>query len=89
MAAQKGIAGRGMLFDYAGEMDQNEIIDAFTSQSFSAADLEAVAKSQGLTGSWARPDDMLFVQTGWVCQYSALGKQDQQELPYGLVLGSA
>lgn len=84
MAAQKGIAGRGVLLDYARWMDdQNKSIDAFTSQSFFAADLEAVAESQGLTGSWARPGDMLFVRTGWVRQYNALGKQEQQKLPYG------
>lgn len=84
MSAQKGIAGRGILLDYARWMDaQNRSIDAFSSQSFSASDLDAVAESQGLADPWALPGDMLFVRTGWVRQYNALTREEQQVLPYG------
>lgn len=84
MAAQKGIAGRGVLLDYARWMDsQSRPIDAFSSQTFSAADLDAVARFQGLGDSWARPGDILIIRTGWVRQYNALNRTEQQALPYG------
>ena len=83
-AARKGIAGRGILLDWARWMDaRNEEIDAFSTQHISAADLDAVAAWQGLTGQWTQPGDMLFVRTGWVRQYQALNKTEQQTLPYG------
>lgn len=84
MAAQKGIAGRGVLLDYARWMDhRGAAIDAFTSQTISVADLDAVAQFQGLSGAWARPGDILLIRTGWVRQYNALSKKAQQSLPYG------
>lgn len=83
-AAQKGIAGRGILLDYARWMDsQGATIDVFSSQTITAAELDAVADFQGLSGKWAQPGDILLIRTGWVRQYNTLSKADQQALPYG------
>lgn len=81
-AAQKGIAGRGVLLDYAGWAEAHNItVNAFTNQSISVADLDNVAAWQGLDASWARPGDILFVRTGWVQAYNNLTKREQQVLP--------
>ncbi|KAF7341161.1 putative cyclase [Mycena venus] len=84
-AAQKGIAGRGILLDWARWMDsKNATFDAFNSTVISPAELDAVAKWQGLDpASFAKPGDFLIVRTGFTQQYLALSAHEQGVLPYG------
>ena len=49
-AAQKGIAGRGVLLDWAGwKESKNETFDAFTPFNITVSELDAVASWQGLS----------------------------------------
>ncbi|KAJ7190087.1 hypothetical protein GGX14DRAFT_606520 [Mycena pura] len=83
-AAQKGIAGRGILLDWARWMDsKHATFDAFNATTISTADLDAVAAFQGLDpATFARPGDFLVVRTGFTQQYVALAPHDQAILPY-------
>jgi hypothetical protein len=84
IAAQKGIAVRGVLLDWAGWMDsQNTSFDAFSSTDITASELDAVAEWQGLQQNWTRPGDMLAIRTGWVRQYRTLNKTGRVLLPIG------
>ncbi|KAJ7487033.1 hypothetical protein FB451DRAFT_1363175 [Mycena latifolia] len=83
-AAQKGIAGRGVLLDWGGWMEsKNVTYDAFTAITIPTADLDAVAKWQGLDpASFTKPGDFLVVRTGFTKQYRALSAHEQAILPF-------
>ncbi|KAK6074466.1 hypothetical protein SCUP234_08250 [Seiridium cupressi] len=84
VAAQKGIAVRGVLFDWAGWMDsQNKTFDAFSPTSITTDELDAVAEWQGLPTDWSLPGDMLIIRTGWVRQYQTLNLTEDVLLPIG------
>ncbi|KAI1852754.1 hypothetical protein JX266_002295 [Neoarthrinium moseri] len=84
VAAQKGIAVRGVLFDWAGWMDsQNKTFDAFSPTSITTDELDAVAAWQGLPEDWSRAGDMLVLRTGWVRQYQTLNETGDVLLPIG------
>ncbi|KAJ7737415.1 hypothetical protein DFH07DRAFT_753057, partial [Mycena maculata] len=87
--AQKGIAGRGVLLDWGGWMDfQNINFDAFTvlPRVFyitQPGQLDAVAEWQGLDpASFTKPGDFLVVRTGFTKQYTALSAYEQAILPF-------
>ncbi|KAJ7214043.1 hypothetical protein GGX14DRAFT_444880 [Mycena pura] len=82
--AEKGIAGRGILLDWAGWMEsKNASFDVFNATKISATELDAVATWQGLNpASFAKPGDFLVVRTGFTKQYLALSSHDQSILPY-------
>jgi hypothetical protein len=83
-SAQKGIAVRGVLFDWAGWKDsKNETFDAFTATSISTEELDEVAKWQGMPDDWSKPGDMLIIRTGWNRQYKTLNKTEEILLPQG------
>lgn len=83
-AAQKGIAVRAVLLDWAGWMDnRNESFDAFTATSISSAELDAVAEWQGMPRNWSQPGDMLMIRTGWYRQYKTLNQTEQTLFPLG------
>ncbi|KAJ7448934.1 hypothetical protein FB451DRAFT_1288173 [Mycena latifolia] len=83
-AAQKGIAGRGVLLDWGEWMDsRNASYDVFTAISIPTTDLDAVAEWQGLdTATFFKPGDFLVVRTGFTKQYQALPTHDQMVLPF-------
>ncbi|KAH8894168.1 putative cyclase [Thozetella sp. PMI_491] len=84
VAAQKGIAVRAVLLDWAGWMDsQNRTFDAFGSVDITPEDLDAVAAWQGLSGNWSKPGDMLIIRTGWLRQYQTLNVTQDALLPLG------
>ncbi|EKG11136.1 Putative cyclase [Macrophomina phaseolina MS6] len=84
VVAERGIAARGVLIDWAGWMDaRNELFDAFSERKITIAELDEVAECQGLSGAWARPGDMLVVRTGWIRQYETLGQTEKNLLPVG------
>jgi hypothetical protein len=81
-AAERGIAGRGVLLDFAGwATTQGLNFSAFSNYSITTAQLDQVAQWQGLTQDWSSPGDMLFVRTGWLEQYNALSPIDQYTVP--------
>ena len=70
--ARRGIAGRGVLLDYARWAEANGItLQPNTRQEIPAAQLEAVAQAQGIS---FQVGDILIVRTGWMKWYLA---QDQ------------
>ncbi|KAJ6543550.1 hypothetical protein DFH09DRAFT_1173341 [Mycena vulgaris] len=83
-AAQKGVAGRGVLLDWAGWMEsKNSSFDVFTATTISSVELDAVATWQGLDpASFTKPGDFLIVRTGFTKQYIALSAHDQAILPF-------
>lgn len=84
-AAERGIAVRGVLLDWAGWMDsKNCTFDAFSTRDITVRELDAVAAWQGLRGQdWARPGDFLVVRIAWLRQYQALNRTQQVLLPLG------
>ncbi len=81
-AAEKGIAGRGILLDFAGwAASQSLNFSAFSNYSITVAQLDQVAQWQGLPANWSLPGDMLFIRTGWLAQYNALSPMEQYTLP--------
>ncbi|KAK6984018.1 hypothetical protein R3P38DRAFT_3232827 [Favolaschia claudopus] len=83
-AAQKGIAGRGVLLDWAGWMEsKNTTFDVFSNTTISPSELDEVAAWQGLNASsFFKPGDFLVVRTGFTQQYNALPAHEQAILPY-------
>ncbi len=70
--ARRGIAGRGVLLDYARWAEANGIaLQPNTRQEIPVNHLEAVAQAQGLT---FQTGDILVVRTGWMKWYL---EQDQ------------
>ena len=81
-AAVRGIAGRGVMLDFAGwAATQGLNFSAFSNYSITVAQLDQVAQWQGLSRNWSLPGDMLFVRTGWLQQYNALSHMEQYTLP--------
>ncbi|THU92144.1 hypothetical protein K435DRAFT_726515 [Dendrothele bispora CBS 962.96] len=83
-AASKGIAGRGVLLDWAGWMEsRNASFDTLSDSSISVDDLDSVAEWQGLnSSSFTRPGDFLVVRTGFGKQYAALPLHEQMVAPF-------
>ncbi|THV01383.1 hypothetical protein K435DRAFT_853802 [Dendrothele bispora CBS 962.96] len=83
-AAEKGIAGRAVLLDWAGWMEsRNEPFDTLTSRSITVDELDLVAQWQGLDPStFSHPGDFLIIRTGFTKQYSSLPQHEQMILPY-------
>ncbi|ESK83621.1 hypothetical protein Moror_12031 [Moniliophthora roreri MCA 2997] len=84
-AAQKGIAGRAVLIDWAGwKESQGEEYNPFTNYSIPTSDLDQVISWQGLDpNTFVRPGDFLIVRTGFMKQYAALPVHEQNVLPFG------
>lgn len=73
-----GIVGRGVLLDYAGWAEANEVaVNCFQSQSIPLSELQQVAASQNIT---FRPGDILFIRTGWTHAYERLSQAECQQL---------
>ncbi|KAF5373101.1 hypothetical protein D9758_001458 [Tetrapyrgos nigripes] len=89
-AANKGIAGRGVLLDWAGWMEsRNESFDALGARNITVDDLDAVAEWQGMNPNstssgpgFTRPGDFLIIRTGFGKQYAALPKHEQMIVPF-------
>ncbi|KAI1356297.1 hypothetical protein F5Y01DRAFT_75014 [Xylaria sp. FL0043] len=76
--AEKGIAGRAVLFDYAGWMDAtNRTLDVFTDQVITTDELDEIAAWQNMPVDWSKPGDMLIIRTGWVRQYNTLNDTER------------
>ncbi|ROT38298.1 hypothetical protein SODALDRAFT_400672 [Sodiomyces alkalinus F11] len=72
---ETGIVGRGVLLDmytWSGES-----YDPFTTHPITRADLEACAKSQGIT---FQTGDILFIRAGWVKKYMSLDTAEREKL---------
>lgn len=88
-AAQKGIAGRGVLLDFAGWAEVKNIsYSAFAGFGINSTHLDAIASWQGLPQNWSKPGDILLVRTGWTKQYLNLTSYSQEILPWDPNLGS-
>ncbi|KAI8944680.1 hypothetical protein F4801DRAFT_599402 [Xylaria longipes] len=82
VAAEKGIAVRAVLFDFAGWMDAtNQTFDAFSDREITADELDKVAGWQQMPSNWSKPGDMLIIRTGWVRQYTTLNATERALLP--------
>lgn len=63
-AAQRGIAGRGVLVDVAAYRDEaGRPIDQTTNEQIPVSDLDAALERQG---SSIQPGDILMIRTGWL-----------------------
>ncbi|ESK85989.1 hypothetical protein Moror_9448 [Moniliophthora roreri MCA 2997] len=84
-AAQKGIAGRAVLIDWAGwKESKGEEYDPFTAYSIPTSDLDQVISWQGLDpNTFVHPGDFLIVRTGFMKRYAALPVHEQNVLPFG------
>ena len=84
VSAEKGIAVRGVLLDFAGWMEsKKEFFDAFSPRSISTQELDLIAAWQGLSANWSKPGDMLILRTGWLQKYNSLNSSEQVLLPIG------
>ncbi|KAI1259589.1 putative cyclase-domain-containing protein [Xylariaceae sp. FL1019] len=82
IAAEKGIAVRAVVLDFAGWMDaKNESFDAFSDRGITTDELDAVAAWQGMPNDWAMPGDALLIRTGWNKQYLTLNETERWLLP--------
>jgi hypothetical protein len=85
-SATYGIAGKGVLFDWAGWMESTgQNYSAFSNRSIPVSELEQVATWQGLNISqaFADPGAWLVVRTGVTKAYRNLSTYQQEILPYG------
>lgn len=65
----RNLAGRGVLIDYASYAKRQGIsYEAFSGHPITVADIEAIAKEQGVTFN---AGDVLFIRTGYVAAYKA------------------
>ncbi|TVY82765.1 hypothetical protein LSUE1_G003291 [Lachnellula suecica] len=88
-AAEKGIAGRGVLLDWVGWAESEGIVyDAFTGYGINSSDLDAVATWQGLPLNWSEPGDILLIRTGYMQAYRNLTAYQQETMPWNPELGS-
>jgi hypothetical protein len=85
--AEKGIAGRGLLLDYARYAEENNISPSFyDAWKISFADLQAVAQAQGLDlrperdGGDVKVGDILFIRSGFLKHSLALAASEREEL---------
>ncbi|KAH8647660.1 putative cyclase-domain-containing protein [Xylariales sp. PMI_506] len=73
-----GIFGRGVLIDYLGWAEsQNIEVKGTTTTSITLKDILAVAEHQGLT---FQPGDIFLIRTGWAKSFFALSPQEVQAL---------
>jgi kynurenine formamidase len=73
----RNLAGRGVLIDYAAYAKRQGIsYEAFSAHPITIADVEAIAKEQGVTFNTG---DVLFLRTGYVASYKA-ADQAKREL---------
>jgi hypothetical protein len=74
----KGIAGRGVLVDYASWAKQKNIsYEKFARHGISLDDIQAIAQMQNLD---FRPGDVLFLRTGYVEAYRCLTPDRRKEV---------
>ncbi|KAI0149488.1 putative cyclase-domain-containing protein [Xylariaceae sp. FL1272] len=82
LAAEKGIAVRAVVLDFAGWMDaKNKTFDAFSDRPITTDELDAVAEWQGMPKDWAEPGDALLIRSGWTRQYLTLNETERWLLP--------
>ncbi|OAL46297.1 putative cyclase [Pyrenochaeta sp. DS3sAY3a] len=75
---QKGIAGRGVLIDYASFAEKHGIqISHFAPHAITLKDVFAVAREQKTE---FRTGDILFLRTGYVAAYKSLMKEKREEV---------
>jgi len=83
--ASYGIAGRGVLFDWASWAESTGLeYSAFSNRSIPVSELEQVAQWQGLNISQAfsEPGAFAIVRTGVTQQYRALSAPEQTQVPF-------
>jgi hypothetical protein len=82
-AAQRGIAARGVLLDFAAYAVANNVsYDAFSGRGINVSEWDAVAKWQGLPADWARPGDVLITRTGWLQKFNSLNATEAATVPW-------
>ena len=73
--SSKGLAGRGVLIDYASYAARNGIaIDHFGPHGVTLDSVKAIAEEQGVE---FRTGDVLFLRTGYVAAYQALSQEER------------
>jgi hypothetical protein len=83
--AEHGIAGRGVLLDYAGHFGSSAQ-DPFQASNITLSDLRVVAKHQGLDlrtvadGGDIRVGDILLIRSGWTKAYGNLTAAERKAL---------
>lgn len=76
--ARRGIAGRGVLLDYARwAIKNNPSYDPFERYEISVEELQLVADYQGVT---FQPGDILMVRTGWIEAFERLGEKVKEKI---------
>jgi hypothetical protein len=68
-------AGRGVLIDYWSF--KNKSYDPLSTHAITAADIQTIAKSQGVTFQYG---DILMIRTGWTDNYSRLPQSERDKL---------
>jgi kynurenine formamidase len=82
-AAERGIAGRGLLVDVAAYRDEiGRPIDQTVNEQISVFDLEAALETQG---SSIRPGDILMIRTGWLHHFRTQSRTDGPLVSPGLI----
>jgi hypothetical protein len=75
-----GIAGRGVLLDYAKWAEKHSIsYSVFDGHSIPVAQLETCAKEQNVA---FKHGDILLVRIGWTKTYHGLNKEERDALPH-------
>lgn len=76
--SNKGLAGRGVLIDYASYAERQGISVAhFAPHGITIDDVKAVAAEQGVT---FQTGDVLFLRTGYVKAYQASSEERKKEI---------
>lgn len=71
----KGLAGRGVLIDYASYARRNGVnIDHFAPHAITLPSVKAIAEEQGVK---FRTGDVLFLRTGYAGAYQELSQDDR------------
>lgn len=74
----KGLAGRGVLIDYASYAKRKGIeIDHFTPHGVTLDHVKSIAEEGGITFS---PGDVLFLRTGYTAAYQKLDKAGREKV---------
>lgn len=74
----KGLAGRGVLIDYASYAKRNGItIDHFAPHGVTLESVKAIAKEQGVE---FRTGDVFFLRTGYSAAYQALDQASRTKV---------
>jgi len=70
-----GIVGRGVLIDYASYAEKHNIsYSATTRHEITIADVEAIAKEQGVK---FKPADILIIRSGWIKWYNGASEEER------------